>query len=88
MSFAGTGILTNDHTTCVFLTEHCHPYKGFAPDQLGSIRRKQIARWLYLSLLKNDSFCLSKKIWLVKYASGYHPGPEAPPRTDGAPFIT
>ena len=54
-------------------------------NQWGSIRRKQIARWQYLSGMKNVSYSLSKKyFWLVQYAAGYHPGPVAPPRTVGA----
>ena len=28
-----------------------------------------------------------QKNWLVQYATGYHPGPVAPPRTDGASFL-
>ena len=56
-------------------------------DQWGSIRRKQFARWLYLSRMKNVSSCSSKKYFcLVQYAAGYHPGPVAPPRTDWASF--
>ena len=27
---------------------------------------------------------LIKNFWLAQYAAGYHPGPLAPPRTDGA----
>ena len=35
--------------------------------------------------MKNDSYCSSKKyFWIVQCAAGYHPGPVAPPRTDGA----
>ena len=28
--------------------------------------------------------CTAYKKWLVQYTTGYHPGPMAPPRTDGA----
>ena len=35
-----------------------------------------------------DEKCLilliKKYVWLVQYAAGYHPGPVAPPRADGA----
>ena len=27
---------------------------------------------------------IKNKFWLVQFASGYHTGPEAPPRTNGA----
>ena len=57
--------------------------------QWGFIRCKQIARRLYLSRMKNVSSGLPKKyFWLVQYAAGYHPGPVAPPRTDGASLLT
>ena len=40
-----------------------------------------------MAVLIPDEKCLillKKYFWLVQYAAGYHPGPVAPPRTDGA----
>ena len=53
----------------------------------GSIRRKQIVRWRYLSRMKNDEYFYSpEKCFGWCNATGYHPGPVAPPCADGAPF--
>ena len=54
----------------------------------GYIRRKQIARWLYFSRMQLFVLLIKKYFWLLQYAADYHPGPVAPPRTDGAPLST
>ena len=44
-----------------------------------------------MAVLIPDEKCLvlliKKKIWLVQYAAGYHPGTVAPHRTDGASLV-
>ena len=59
-----------EYLSTVILDESTH-VKKFEPltfhiafFELGSIKRKQLARWLYLSQMKNDKYCLSKKIGL------------------------
>ena len=41
-----------------------------------------------MAVIIPDEKCLilliKKYCWLVQYAAGYHPGPVAPPKTDGA----
>ena len=66
--------------TWTWMTKNC---------QLGSIWRKHIARWLYLSRIKNDPYCFIKnKYWLVQYVSDYHQGPVSPSRTDEASLFS
>ena len=49
------------HWSSYSSTSHTHGW-GYT-SEWGSIRRKQIARWLYLSRMKNVSYCLSKNIF-------------------------